>query len=215
MAHIFQPARKELHDQIKRHAAIVRGRVLDVGAGSVGRYRNLFDCSEYVRLDRESTANVDVVGSPDAIPFPDGSFDSIVCTQVIGDIYDVQKAFLEFYRVLKPGGRILLTEALFDSMHDDPYDYWRFTRNSFRRLAEDAGFAVDAIEERGGYWSVRAQMLIRYLINRFDLYHRWYWRACDILAQLYARPLMWLDRHDGSEAARAFSHGFILIASKK
>lgn len=214
MAYIFQPARSELHEQIRRHATAIRGRVLDVGSGPGSRYKGLFRFDEYVKMDLDGVNGIDAAGSAEAIPFSAASFDSIVCSQVLGDVYDVPKAFREFYRVLKPGGAALITEALFDSMHDEPHDYWRFTKNSFRRLAEEAGFLVEALEQRGGFWSIRSQMLIRYLINRFDLYRAWYGRLADILIRIYAKSMMWFDRRDHSEASRIFTHGYILVMRK-
>jgi SAM-dependent methyltransferase len=215
MAYVFQPARYELLRQIRRYAPLIKGRTLDVGSGPHGRYKGLFEVSEYVKMDIAGVPKVDLVGTADAIPSPDASFDSILCTQVIGDVYDVRKAFTEFFRVLRPNGVALVTEALFDSLHDEPHDYWRFTEFSLRRMAEEAGFTVEVLEPRGGIWSVQAQMMIRYVINRLDAYHHWYAPIVSILARIYAAPSLLLDRIDRSKAARIFTHGYILIARKK
>ncbi len=213
MGYIFQPARHELLEQIKRHASVVRGRVLDVGAGSYARYQHLFIYDQYVKLDREGISGIDVVGSLEAIPLPDASFDSVVCTQVVGDVYNLPLAFSEFFRVLRPGGTLLLTESFVDSLHDEPYDYWRITKHSLRRLSEDAGFTVQTIESRGGFWSVRAQMYIRYLINRFDIQNRMYARAFNVLATLYGRIALWRDKKDAHRDI-LYTLGYILIAVK-
>ena len=104
MSYIYKTGRIELFEQIRRHHAYVKGRVLDVGASSFSRYKNLFDFSEYVTMDTRPCEGVDIVGKAENIPVPDKSFDSILCTQVLGDIYELQKAFKEFNRVLKAGG---------------------------------------------------------------------------------------------------------------
>ena len=50
------------------------------------------------------------VGDAEALPFPDDSFDSVVCTYGLCTIPDEAAAIREAKRVLRPGGRILLAE---------------------------------------------------------------------------------------------------------
>ncbi|MEK7149039.1 MAG: class I SAM-dependent methyltransferase, partial [Patescibacteria group bacterium] len=126
--YLFQPERYLLQKQVKKASPHIRGRVLDVGSGTFARYKRLFQFSEYVTMDIQESERVDVVGSADQIPFPDNSFDSLISTQVLGDIMDPQKAVSEFHRVLKKGGTAVITESFINEMHDEPYDYWRFTR---------------------------------------------------------------------------------------
>lgn len=215
MSYIYQTARAELADQIARHAHVVGGRVLVVGASiATTRYRGLFACEEYLTLDIEPGDGVDIVGKAESIPLPSASFDSIVCTQVLGDVYNLSKAFDEFYRVLRPGGVAIITEGFVDSLHDEPRDFWRFTAHSLRRLAEESGFLIENIEPRGGYHSVVAQMRIRYWIGRLDAYNHWYRPFVNSIAQVYGKTARWLDRHDHSQASRIFTHGYLLIARK-
>lgn len=214
MSYIYKTGRMELYEQIKRHASLIKGRVLDVGASAFPRYKGLFSFNEYVTMDMKIGKGVDVVGKAEEIPFPDDSFDSIVCTQVLGDVYELPKAFKEFYRVLVPGGRALITENLFDSLHDEPYDYWRFTAHSFRRLAENAGFEVEVLEKRGGYWSVMAQMRARYWIERLSANGKWFSRIMSIVLKMLGMWARFLDSRDTSRANKLFTHGYLLIAHK-
>ena len=214
MVSIYQPARTELWNQIKKYSHFISGRVLDVGAGGVSRYQNLFNCTEYLRMDIFKDAKIDIIGTADSIPVDNSTFNSIVCTQVIGDVFNVNKVFTEFMRVLKPGGRVLLTEAFMDPLHDEPHDYWRFTGYSLGLLAEKACFKIEVLEKRGGFWSVKAQMTIRYLINRFNLYESRLWKFYNILARVYSVRLLWLDHYDRSKASSAFGHGYIMVVTK-
>lgn len=165
-------------------------------------------------LDIEGVDNIDVVGSATAIPLPDASFDSVVTTQVFGDVYEVKKAFLECARVLKPGGYLFFTEAFMDPLHNEPYDYWRFTAHSLRQLAESVGFSVELLEARGGYRSVMAQFHIRYLIAKWNIYERRWAGAFALYAKFVGGLALWRDRHDRTEASRLYTHGYLLVARK-
>jgi SAM-dependent methyltransferase len=215
MTYIFQPARFELEEQIKRYSHVIRGRILDVGSGSRPRYRGFFkECSEYIKLDIEGVPDIDVSGSAESIPLPNESFDAIISTQVIGDVFQVRSAFSEFIRVLKPGGILLLTEAFMDPLHDEPHDYWRFTHHSLKKLAEDAGFVVEKSEKRGGYRSVCAQFMLRYWIERYHVYGKWYQKPFSLLARMYGQFAIWRDSRDTSQANTLFFHGVLLLARK-
>jgi len=168
---IFQPDRHLLLQFVQEHASRFEGFVLDVGGGN-GRYRRLFrHVQRYVILDKDALQNPDIIASVESIPLESNSVDGIICTQVLGDVWDVQKAIDEIIRVLKPGGLLMLTESCVAELHDEPHDYWRFSGEVFTRLV---GGTCDVLvmEPRGGYYSLQAQQKIRYLINKYDLYHR-------------------------------------------
>ncbi|HLP44243.1 MAG TPA: class I SAM-dependent methyltransferase [Candidatus Nanoarchaeia archaeon] len=214
MAYIYKTGRAELHDQIKKHASVITGRVLDIGAGSYSRYQNLFKFTEYVRMDIAPGKGVDAVGTIESIPFPDNSFDSIVCTQVIGDVFDLEKAFAEIKRVLKPNGVALITESLLDPLHDEPHDFWRFTEHSLRALSIRAGFTVETVEKRGGFFSIMAQLKARYMIEFFHA-NRWFLgRLMSPLLKIEGMFARFLDRIDPTQANKSFTHGYILIIRK-
>ena len=214
MSYIYKTGRIELREQIKQHARFIGGRVLDVGAGSLSRYKDLFNFDEYVKMDIEPGEGINIVGRAEDIPTPDNSFDSIVCTQVLGDVYKIHKAFREFYRVLRPEGTLLITESLFDPLHDEPNDFWRFTEHSMRRLAIEAGFKVKVLERRGGYRSVMAQLKARYWIERLHANGKWFSRPLSFVLKIFGEWARFLDRKDKSPANKLFTHGYILIAQK-
>ncbi len=213
--YLFQPERFLLEQQIKRRASSITGSVLDVGAGHVRRYERFFKTTEYIGLDTEKHELADVVGTADKIPFPDNRFDSIVCTQVLGDVFDFHAALDEFRRVLKPGGTILLTEGFMNELHDEPHDYYRFTKFSFEKLFAMHGFEVLHIDQRGGYFASRAQLRIRYYIDRFKLYSKKWAIFLRPLFSLYGRLAIARDTRDTSVANRKHALGWCVVARKK
>src|SRR3989344_6552248 len=196
MSYIYKTGRIELREQIKKYSYYIKGDVLDVGAGNYSRYVDLFNYDKYARMNVRPGGNTDVVGRVENIPCSNNSFDSIVCTQVLGDVYELHKAFSELYRVLKPGGYLLVTESLFDPLHDEPHDYWRFTRNSFRRLSEDAGFQVKVLEPRGGYWSVLTQLEQRYWLEVLRPKNKLFSKIISGLFKIFGTLAIWFDRLD-------------------
>ena len=55
-------------------------------------------------------------GGADAVPYPDGSFDAAVSTQVLEYVADIPAALAEALRVLRPGGRLLVLDTDWDSI---------------------------------------------------------------------------------------------------
>jgi ubiquinone/menaquinone biosynthesis C-methylase UbiE len=215
MSYIFQPFRFELDAVIKKNAPFVKGRILDIGAGSYDRYSDYFDTTEYVRMNMAPGPNTHLVGYIEEIPAADASFDGIVCTQVLGDVYDVRKALAECHRVLKVGGTVLLTESFIDPLHDESHDYWRFTPHSLQRLFEEVGFTILVLQRIGGYHSTLLQLKTRYTIEKHGLYHAWYRPLANGFLTWRGKKALRKDAKDTSEANKHFAQGWIIVAKKK
>jgi SAM-dependent methyltransferase len=107
------------------------GRTLDLGAQN-GPYAAHFP--RRVALDLRPARGVDVLGDAQALGFTDGSFDVVLCTEVLEHVPEPQRAVDEMFRVLKPGGRLLLTTRFLFPIHDAPHDYFRYTKYGLRHL---------------------------------------------------------------------------------
>ncbi|PIR53251.1 hypothetical protein COU76_02055 [Candidatus Peregrinibacteria bacterium CG10_big_fil_rev_8_21_14_0_10_49_10] len=212
---IFQPDRHLLRTFVEEHAKNFSGSVVDIGAGEK-RYAQLFaHCAEYRTLDVREETKPDIVSSIEAIPLQDASVDGVVCTQVLGDVWDVQKAVTEMIRVLKPGGLLLITESLLNEEHDEPHDYWRFTEFAWRKLLEEA-CTIEVLEKRGGFFTELAQQRIRYRIEKHHLYSRKIvGRLANIWATILGKWALMRDRLDTSAANKKFPLGYCIFARKK
>jgi SAM-dependent methyltransferase len=139
----------------------IGARVIDVGAGDAP-YRELFAAQEYLTLDHEATphsGDVDVLGSADAMPVADGSFDAVVCTQVLEHVAEPLAALTEFHRVLRPGGRLIATVPFAWEEHEMPHDYYRYTRPGAEHLLARAGFVDAEVRPRTDSFTTLAQLL--------------------------------------------------------
>jgi SAM-dependent methyltransferase len=122
-------------------------RILDYGSGG-SPYRSLFGDCIYHRADLIGGENLDFSYGTDALLPPDASnYDCVLSTQVLEHVEDPDEYLRECHRILRPGGRLILTtHGLFED-HGCPYDYWRWTVYGLRRLVERAGFEVAAAKK--------------------------------------------------------------------
>jgi SAM-dependent methyltransferase len=106
-------------------------RVLDVGVGD-RPYRDLFP--DAVGFDMPGNPHADLHGSLEAIPVEDASFDVVLCLQVLEHVPDPGAAVRELRRVVRPGGRVLLSTHGVYPFHPNPDDLWRWTHQGLERL---------------------------------------------------------------------------------
>lgn len=177
---------KRLFRRAFREIAVpaLRGRVLDVGAGSAP-FAELLRAERYVALERETAFRPAVVASAALLPFAADSFDGVICTEVLEHLPDPRLCLAEIRRVLVPGGTVYLTAPMLWSMHYEPHDYYRFTEYGLRHLTEEAGLAVLLVEPLGGLVSFASMRLCEKLFNLFKKLgvflprrHRALWAAC-------------------------------------
>lgn len=215
MTYIYHISRVLLQEKVKKYGHYMRGSVLDAGSGSYARYKHLLSCNSIVRMDVEAGLNVDVVGRAEKMPFKDGEFDSVLSTQVFEHLEYPERAAAEICRVMKSGGHLLLTAPQWNELHEEPHDYWRYTNFGLKALFERNGFEVVAYEQCGGFFATHAQMGVRYLIDRFQLYRRSWSRLVSVLFRAGGGFALWLDKMDTSVANRKHTIGWVFVFKKK
>lgn len=165
----FYLARRGLWRAIAAAAGSLRGRLLDVGCGSKP-YRRLFHVETYVGLDIDSEASrrrgvADALYDGKRFPFEDGSFDAILCNQVLEHVFNPNEFLDEIRRVLAPGGRMLLTVPFVWDEHEQPWDYARYSSFGLRALLERHGLRVIEQHKLLDDASVLFQLLNAYLFK--------------------------------------------------
>jgi SAM-dependent methyltransferase len=133
-------------------------RVLDAGAGSC-KYRPFFahcryETQDFCQYEGELVKYlqpIDHVGDITRIPLPDQCLDAILCSEVFEHVPDPMAVVQEFARLLKPGGKLLLTTPLGTWLHMEPYHYYGgFTPYWFEYWLPRHGLQVESICSQGG-----------------------------------------------------------------
>jgi len=214
MFSVSKPSRRLLYLAIKNYAHYIKGDILDVGCGGKDRYSDLFAKNKYIRMDNNPDFKPDIVGDAQQIPLPDAGFDSVFCTQTLEHLAQPQKAVNEFFRVLKNNGYCLITAPHFNELHEEPHDFWRFTKYSLEMIFKDAGFRKIEVKPLGGYYSTLANLIVR----RFIYKYRTKKIPKIILTpplNVFSRTLIFLDRKNQGEIGEKFALGWLVLAQKQ
>jgi SAM-dependent methyltransferase len=162
----FYFARKGLHAAVCDLGRQLGGRVLDVGCGE-RPYEALVGAREYVGLEIDSPqtrarGKADLYYDGRRFPFPDGSFDAVLCNQVLEHVFEPDEFLSEIGRVLTPGARLLLTVPFAWDEHEQPRDFARYSSFGLQALLSRHGFTV--LQHRKTVADIRAplQMLNAY-----------------------------------------------------
>lgn len=65
----------------------------------------------------------------------------------------------EMHRVVRPGCSLWLTAPLVWDLHEEPFDFFRYTRHRLESLIADAGFVDIDVQPLGGYFTAVGQLL--------------------------------------------------------
>jgi SAM-dependent methyltransferase len=132
------------------------GKLIDIGCGDMP-YKELImnKVSHYDTFDvEERTEGVTFIGDVQNMDIiDDNSYDSAVCFEVLEHVPEPAKALSEIFRILKPKAHLILTVPHLSRLHEEPHDYFRFTKYGIQQLIEVAGFKVIEINAHGSILS--------------------------------------------------------------
>lgn len=179
---------RHLHAAVAALAPHARGTLLDVGVGE-GQYNHYFEPHverafglEYPpvvfgNLNPELWDYIEVVhgiidifGDGQCLPVASESCDTVLSLEVLEHLPDPDACVAEMARVLRPGGKLLLTVPFLQPLHQLPYDFRRYTPEGLRHGLESAGLEIVEIAPRGNVataaGAVAAQYVLRHWASR-------------------------------------------------
>jgi SAM-dependent methyltransferase len=181
----------------------IRGSLIDIGCGQKP-YKNLLApyVETHIGIDQDGTthdkANIDRFGTAYQLPANDSEFDSALCTAVLEHLEEPELALRECYRVLRPGGVAIYTVPFIWHLHEEPRDFYRYSKYGLKYLFEKVGLEIVVIRALSGFWVTFGQLLVYnlYRLNRGPL--RWF-RIVALIGLFIQIAAYILDRLDKTE----------------
>ena len=163
---------------VSRISEIPNGEsVLDAGAGECKYKKHCNhlvyksqDFCEYdgtgdgvaIQTKKWDVSKIDVVSDIISMPVKDSSFDNILCTEVFEHVPYPDKALSEFSRILKKGGKLILTAPFCSHTHFAPYHYCDgFNLYWYQKVLTDCGFRILEYKRNGNFFEYILQELLR------------------------------------------------------
>jgi len=184
------------------------GRVLDLGCADRPYH-------DWFRSDIE-VVGADLPGNPQAavtvnddgtVPCPDASFDAVLSTQVLEHVPDPALYLSEAARLLRPGGRLLLSTHGVFYFHPDPIDCWRWTSQGLERVVTDSGLQVVRLEGIFGMGAVGVQLTVDAVLPKLP-------RRLQGAVLRASHPVIRLFDRGTPEAKRLNASVYALVAEK-
>ncbi|MCQ2022238.1 class I SAM-dependent methyltransferase [Clostridium butyricum] len=163
-------------------------RILDAGAGEQ-KYKRFCNTLEYVSQDfnqydgngnrsglqtqKWDYSGINIVCDIISIPQPNESFDTILCTEVFEHLPNPIKAIEEFSRLIRKGGKLILSAPFCSLTHFAPYHYYSGFNNYFYEYhLKNNNFKILEIVPNGSYFEYIAQELRRlsYVTSKYSTY---------------------------------------------
>lgn len=141
--------------------------IVDIGGGE-SPYKKMFKCSKFIIFDIENRTGEDNVILGDineGINLPDNFADLVLMTEVLEHLKDPELALKEVYRILKKGGKLILTTPHVWPFHEEPNDFFRYTPYSLEFLLKNVGFIRFKIGQSNSFTYTVCQLMVAQLKN--------------------------------------------------
>lgn len=166
IAHPYYLVYAPLNKALALAAEYAHFNLLDIGCGNKPYEKMFADrITSYTGCDvvQSSENKADVVCEVSELPFASETFLTVLSTQVIEHVAETQKMVDEAYRVLAKDGHLILAGPMYWHLHEEPHDFFRFTKYGLRFILEKAGFEIVRILPNGGKWAVLGQVFVHTL----------------------------------------------------
>jgi SAM-dependent methyltransferase len=205
-------SRKGLYEFLEEQFALIeKGEtVLSIGAGGgVNRLLKTYqkgDLFSVVETDIDESRGPDIVADlcDPNISIQQGPFSTIVCSEVLEHCYDPFQAIKNMHGLLEKNGRLVLTTPFLFPLHEEPIDFFRYTKHGLLHLTRD--FSDVKVKQSNRYGDAFLVFLVRY--GGFGKFGAW---ATTILAYCLL-PFGWLLNRGASN--RFGTTRYLVVATR-
>ena len=207
--------------EIQKAVPCMRERLLDVGCGEKP-YKGILSphVNFYVGIDLPQTLHaqckIDAFANAHHLPFRKETFDTVLCLEVLEHVERPLDVIREMYAVLRKGGVLVLSAPQNYCLHNDPADFYRFTKQGLAELVgNQAGFTIRYIHSLGGTREFLFDALCKWLFLKVNagIFGRMLPRALKKLI-VTAPQILYLAVFKNTDVNTLFSLGNILVAVK-
>jgi len=200
--------------EIPKH---VTGRLLDLGCGKVplfAVYKEFITdnvCVDWANSIHQNPYLDQICDLNQSLPYADAVFNSIILSDVLEHIREPQLLWSEMGRILVHGGKILMNVPFYYRLHEEPYDYYRYTRHALKFMAEQNGFEILMLQPIGGAPEILTDILAKLVIKIPFI---------GIPLAVVLQRITWglikskWGKKISSNTAKQFPLGYVLIAAK-
>jgi len=168
----FYFSRRGLYHGIVEFGQYITGKTLDVGCGQ-RPYEHLVASTKYIGLEIDTQAarkinKADIYYKGKRFPFRNKSFDSVMINQVFEHVFNPDRFLQEVSRVLKPGGRLLITVPFVWDEHEQPQDYARYSSFGLAWLLNKNGFKIIDQKKSGNDIGILFQLMNGFIYKKIE-----------------------------------------------
>ena len=192
-----------------------RGILVDIGCGRMP-YREKFlkRVEKYIGVDSPDSSKYydgkikpNIYADATSIPLPNGYCDTVLLSQVLEHLPDPDKSVKEAARILKKDGNLIVSTIQSYPLHDEPYDFYRYTKYGLKSLLERNGFRLLMVREDGNVFvqgfqgfNIYLMLILKNLIKNsfgkvFALMLTPIFLTLTFISNLITYPLTYLDKH--------------------
>ena len=193
------------------------GSVIDLGCGTA-QYKKILltnqKVTSYHTLDIEKrTEEVDIVGDiQNMYMLSDESYDTILCLQVLEHVPNPFQAMEEMRRILKKDGVLILSVPHLSRLHEEPNDYYRYTKYGLEFILQKVGLKNIEISPMGSLFSFIGHQISMIIVVPFWHIPLLKHVAYFINKWLVTLPCVYVDALIGKN--NKFPAGYLCISKK-
>lgn len=196
-----------------------KGNLLDIGCGNKPYKTHIKAVvKSHIGCDIvQSNENVvDFICPADQLCFSNEEFDTVFCTQVLEHVADHRKVISESFRVLRKNGYAIFTMPFSWELHEEPYDFFRFSKYGLKELFINSGYEIILIKANGGKWAAVFQLFLNtlYSTRRYKTFRSKIIKFVFVHLRfeiLYNKLAVWIDKKYFDDL---FTLNYIVVAKK-
>ncbi len=189
---------------------------LDYTSQDFGKYDG-HGTGEGIQVGAWDNSKLDIVSDIISIPVPNKSFDAILCIEVFEHIPEPALAVKEFSRIVRPGGKVIITSPFCSLTHFAPFYFANgYSKYWYEKVLTEHGFEIEEIFFNGNFFKYLGQEIrnIRAMASRYSGTNTKWWICFRVAEIVMLQALSRLSKKD-KRSQELLCFGLHVVARKK